>query len=358
MSGTSSIRPRRPISRRDFLRVGGLAGAASLAAACGVPATEQAAIPTPAPTQVCPTPAPTQSAGQPAGEIALRIAQISDMHIGPYGPEKDGFARAFRNIQARVPKMDLILNAGDSIGDALGSSDKKKIQADWDAFTGVVKAECSLPIHHAIGNHDVWGWGLSAGEQAAISSDPLFGKGWAVKDLGLPDRYYSFDNAGWRFLVLDSAQRPDPSFGDTGPVYIGQLDEGQYTWLAQQLEATPEAMPVCLLSHIPLLSACELLDGHTEWKGNWIVAGANVHYDARKLVALFMEHTNVRLCLSGHTHQVEDVRYHAVRYISDGAICGNFWNQSDPAFMGFPPGYVAVNLYKDGSSDSEFVAYA
>ncbi len=208
MAHTHTVRSGRPINRRDFLKVGGLVGAASVAAACGATATDRA----PAATQACPTPAPTQAAQQPTGEIALRIAQISDMHIGPYGPERDGFARALLNIQARAPKIDAILNAGDSIGDALVTPGNK-IQAEWDAFTGVVKADCSLPIHHAIGNHDIWGWGLPAAEQAAAKSDPLFGKGWAVRELGLPDRYYTFDQAGWRFLGLDSARGPIRSSG-------------------------------------------------------------------------------------------------------------------------------------------------
>lgn len=347
MHNLRNIRPRRPINRRDFLKVGGLIGAASVLAACGGTVSEATQIP----TQVCPTPVPTQSAEQPTREIAVRIAHITDMHIGPDGPGVEGFTRALRNVQARDPKIDVILNTGDSIVDALGAT-KEWAQAQWDAFNGVVKAECSLPIHHAIGNHDVWGWGLPA--ETPDSRDPVFPKEWAVRELGIPNRSYSFDLAGWRFLVLDSIHLPEYAIGQA---YTGKIDEEQFSWLVQQLEATPQSMPVCVASHIPILSACELLDGNNESTGNWLVPGAWVHIDARRLWALFWQHPNVKLCLSGHAHQVEDLRYHSVKYLSDGAICGNYWNESDPSYMGFTPGYGVVNLYMDGSSDSEFVEY-
>jgi 3',5'-cyclic AMP phosphodiesterase CpdA len=337
-----NIRPGRPINRRDFLKLGGLAGAASVLAACGGTVAEATQIP----PQVSPTPTPTQAAGRAVAEVALRIAHLSDMHVAAGGPSAQDFGRALQHAQARSPKIDIILNTGDCVGDSLGAT-KDAAQAQWDAFVGAVKAEASLPIYHAIGNHDVWGWGLPANVQKSLRGDPLFGKGFALQELGLPNRYYSFDKAGWRFLILDSTHLPPSEYPEYGQSYVGELDDDQYKWLVQQLEATPPSMPVCIASHIPIISACELLDGTTEYRGNWLVPGAWVHIDARRLWALFWQHRNVKLCLSGHTHQVEDVRYHGVKYLSDGS--------TEVAYMDFPPGYAIINLYKDGSSDSEFV---
>jgi len=345
MDKQRNIRLARAINRRDFLKVGGFVGAASVLAACGGTVTDKTQIP----PQESPTLTPTQPAGQATGEIAVRIAHISDMHIQPDGTGVDGFKQALLNVQARDPKIDFIINTGDCVDDAL-SATKDKAQAEWDAFKGALNAN-SLPIHHAIGNHDVWGWGHPAKEQAAISSDPLFGKGMAVQELGITNRYYSFDKAGWRFLVLDSTHLPDIQ---NGIPYTGKIDDEQYNWLVLQLGITSRSMPVCVVSHIPILCACELLDGDNESTGNWVVPGAWVHIDARRLWTLFWQYPNVKLCLSGHTHQVEDLRYHGVKYCTDGAICGAWWKGS---FMDFPPGYMVVNLYKDGTSDSEFVNY-
>ena len=206
----------------------------------------------------------------------------------------------------------------------------------------------SQPVIHAIGNHDVWGWGL---KDPSIESDPLYGKEMALERLGLSNRYYSYDQAGWHFIVLDSIHfrnevSPQP--------YIGKLDEEQFEWLKQDIEAVPQTVPICIASHIPFMAACEYFDGPNEDTGNWVVPACWMHIDARELRRLFLNHPNVRLCLSGHTHQREVINYLGVTYQTNGAICGNWWYGW---YMAFPPAYVMVNLYDDGSSDSLFVPY-
>jgi Icc protein len=62
----------------------------------------------------------------------------------------------------------------------------------------------------------------------------------------------------------------------------------------------------------------------------------------------------VRLCLSGHAHQHERGDYLGVKYLCDGAVCGNWWSGDS---MNFPPAYVVVDLYSDGSSDHTFIAH-
>ncbi len=77
-------------------------------------------------------------------------------------------------------------------------------QAQWDLWNRVLKAENGLPLRTCIGNHDIWGWERSKSQ--ANGSEPDYGKNWAVRALGLPGRYYSFDRAGWHFIALDSIQ--------------------------------------------------------------------------------------------------------------------------------------------------------
>jgi Icc protein len=139
-----------------------------------------------------------------------------------------------------------------------------------------------------------------------------------------------------------------------GGVAGGKFDEDQYAWLSQDLFFTPSKTPVCIVSHIPIICACEFFDGKNENTGNWIVPGAWIHIDARRMRELFHSYPNVRLCLSGYTHQQELLEYLGVKYLNDGAISGNWWKG---AYMDFPPGYVVVELYADGSSDSQFISY-
>ena len=356
----------KAINRRDFLKVGGVLGAASLLAGCAPSSPAVTPLPTmrPWPTSgstqeaasLSPPPAPTkvrapmQAVQHGDHGVAVRFAHITDMHIQPGGPGAESFARALRDLQARNPDLDFVLNTGDCVMETLHAQ-KADAESQWEAFRNVLDAECRLPIHHAIGNHDVWGWGLPADAQNSLKSDPLFGKGMALQQLQLPQRYYAFDGGGWHFLVLDSTHPAEVSPGEP---YTGKLDEEQFGWLTQQLEETSPATPVCIVSHIPVLAACEYLDGPNETSGNWLVPGAWVHIDARRLWKLFWAYPNVKLCLSGHTHQVEDLNYHGLRYMTNGAISGDWWRGP---YFDFPPGYVVVTLYKDGAGDSEFVAY-
>ncbi len=333
------------IKRREFLKMSGLAGAASLLAACG--AAEQ---PQPTPTS---SPSPTTTsevAKTPTPELAVRLAHITDMHIPEDKTGVDKLSLVMKDLQSVNPPIDFVFNTGDCIMDALGS-DKETALAEWDAFRSALPVDYPIPVYHAIGNHDVWGWGFSAEERAKQEQDALYGKGMAVQKLGLANPYYTFDKGGWHFIVLDDALQPEvrPS---THP-YTGKLDEQQYNWLVGELKATPATTPICIASHIPIFGACSLLDSD-ESSGNWVMPGAWQHIDGRKLIALFWQHRNVQLCLSGHTHQIEDLRYHGVKYINSGAICGNWWGG---AYHDFAPAYLLINLYKDGSSESEIVYY-
>jgi len=79
-----------------------------------------------------------------------------------------------------------------------------------------------------------------------------------------------------------------------------------------------------------------------------------MHIDACRFKDYFLTTSSIRLCLSGHTNQCEVFDYLGVRYMTNGAVRGNWWNG---ACLDFPPAYVMVNLYDDGSADSEFVPY-
>src|SRR5438552_2511432 len=72
--------------------------------------------------------------------------------------------------------------------------------------------------------------------------------------------------------------------------YEARLDDEQFDWLKADLQATPKTTPILILSHIPILAACALFDGDNEKSGDWVVPGAWMHLDARRLKSLFVEH--------------------------------------------------------------------
>ena len=337
MGAKGNSASRSNVNRRDFLTFGGITGAASLAAACGQgkPLTQ-------------PVSANKEASGQ--RKSVLRMAHITDMHMIDRVAATSGFARALANIRDLDPAVDVVFNTGDCVMDGL-KTDKAQVEGQWALFKSILKDGCSLPVYHAIGNHDVWGWGLPDSTQQQIKDDPLFGKGMAVMQLGLPGRYYAFDKAGWHFIVLDSTHLPE--IASDNP-YTGKLDDEQFAWLSSELKNTPSETPVCVISHIPILCVCEFFDGENETTGNWVVPGAWMHIDARRMRQLFLSFPNVRLCLSGHAHQQEALEYLKVKYLNDGAISGNWWQG---AYLDFPPGYVIIELFDDGSSESKFITY-
>ncbi|HPF40402.1 MAG TPA: metallophosphoesterase [Phycisphaerae bacterium] len=274
----------------------------------------------------------------------LRIAHLTDVHIQPERMADKGLIACLHHVQSLKDKPDIILNGGDSIMDSL-AKDKSRTRLQWNLWKQVLKDECSLPIEHCIGNHDVWGWTKS--KSGCTGNEDLYGKKWAVDEFGISNRYRSFDRAGWHFIVLDS------TFPD-GEGYKARLDEAQFVWLADDLAKTPKSTPVLVLSHIPILSAAAYFDGECEETGDWKVPGAWIHIDARRIKNLFNQHPNVKVCLSGHLHLVDRVDYSGVTYLCNGAVSGAWWKGRHQEF---DEGYAIVNLYDDGGFDREYIPY-
>ncbi len=69
---------------------------------------------------------------------------------------------------------------------------------------------------------------------------------------------------------------------------------------------------------------------------------------------------NGKLCLSGQTHQVDEVTFIGVKYIDGGAVSGNWWaddNRPSMVFEEFPPAYTLLDLYEDHSITYRNVFY-
>lgn len=275
----------------------------------------------------------------------LRLAHLTDVHLQPEKQAAEGFAKCLAHVQSQSDKPDLILFGGDNIMDSFDQT-KDRTRIQWDLWHRVLKADCSVPYLSCIGNHDVWGWGRKSG---ASPEEPGYGKAWAVEELRLPKRYFAVEKAGWKFIILDSTH-----LGDNRHGYLGKLDEEQFDWLAAELKATPKDKPILILSHIPILAACVFLDGNNEKTGDWVVPGSWMHIDTRKLTTLFHQSGNVKICLSGHTHMVDEVDYLGTTYYCDGAVSGAWWGGK---YHQFGEGYALIDLYDDGTTSREFVTY-
>jgi Icc protein len=274
----------------------------------------------------------------------MRIAYLTDIHVQPERNAGEGLIACLRHVQQLTPLPDVVFNGGDAIMDAF-EADESRTRRQWDLWHMIIHDECRLPIEHCLGNHDVWGWNRT--KSGTTGLEPLHGKRWAMEAFGLRERFHSFDRAGWHFIFLDSTF-------PKGDAYEARLDEEQFDWLQSDLQAVSPATPILVVSHIPILSACAYFDGDNEKTGDWLVPGAWMHLDARRIKGLFSRHANVKLCLSGHIHLLDRVEYNGVTYLCNGAVSGQWWKG---AYQECPPGYAVIDLRADGTFAHQYIPY-
>jgi len=270
----------------------------------------------------------------------LRVAHLTDIHLKNKWDAPARFAKCLHHVQQQ-PGVDFILNGGDIVFD-INKENLSTINDQWSLWHSTVKNDCSLPVHYVLGNHDIW-WNENDKSQA------IYGKKYSMDQLELKSPWYSFTKNGWKFIMLDSVH-----LDIDNTWYIGKLGDDQFNWLQNELQQTSVNMPVCVLSHIPILSATLMVDDIADGANKWEILGGDMHTDTNKIVDLFYKHSNVKLCLSGHIHLRDKVVYNGVTYICNGAVSGAWWegNKRQTA-----PGYGLIDLYEDGSFEERYVNY-
>lgn len=321
MSENQIVTPRSLASRRGFLQTAGAVAAGSL---------------------VLP-----RSAIAAARRRVLRIAHLTDIHIQPELRAPDGFRACLNHMEALPDKPQLILTGGDHVMDCYRQP-RERTRAQWDLFASVLKQESSIPVKSCIGNHDIWGWNKTKSE--TTGNEPEFGKNWASQVLAIPHPYYSFDQAGWHFIALDSV-RP----GARDEVFAAFLDEEQFAWLEKDLASVPPTTPVLIWSHIPIVSALPpTMNAGQSPLADMSIECGHIHSDGARILELLTKHPNVKACLSGHLHRIDHVEVKGVHFHCNGAVCGKWWRGGND---GFPEGYTVVDLYDDGSYQLSYVTY-
>jgi 3',5'-cyclic-AMP phosphodiesterase len=147
----------------------------------------------------------------------LRIGFIADVHQDVM---HDGVDRLQKFVtEMNRERVDMIMNLGDF---CIPHERNNEFLITWNAFSGAK--------YHVLGNHD---------------TDGGYKREQAVEYLGMPARYYSFDQQGVHFIVLDGN---DPDGKTKG--YQQFVAEDQLQWLADDLAKTK--LPVVVQIHQPL----------------------------------------------------------------------------------------------------------
>ncbi len=170
--------------------------------------------------------------GTPAtGAKPLRFGVISDLHHLQFKKSEEPRLKAFMDAVLKE-KPDFIIQCGDFCRPT-GSDG---IMAEWNRFKG--------PKYHVLGNHD-----MDVCDKATI-----------MKLWGMEKPYYSFDQGGYHFVVMDRnfLLKEDKTLEDYNNSNWGPLpapkrsftDAPQLEWLKQDLAAAK--YPVVVFMHQPV----------------------------------------------------------------------------------------------------------
>ena len=303
------------LSRRELMRLmtsGALGGAAAAAAGCGV-----------------------RESRSPEPELPdFTVALLTDPHVNEEKGAPEGWTKALAHAMARTRPPELVMTGGDLVFDVLEVG-RERADAQFELFDRAL-ASVSVPVHHALGNHDCFG----VYETSGVSpEDPLYGKRYFLEHFGLERAYSSFDHEGWHFVVLDTIGLGDGK-------YRGWVDSEQLAWLDDDLATA--AKPTVVVGHIPLFS------NFIEWRRGTSegipdrVSVVNSHEVAEVLV----KHP-VKLVLAGHLHVNETFHYKGITFANIGAVSGNWW---DGLRDGFEEGY-AILEFRGDQVDWRYVDY-
>jgi Icc protein len=266
---------------------------------------------------------PSYTAATPAPG-SFDFVFFTDTHIQPELDAAHGCDLCFKKIAGLRPEFAMM--GGDHVFDAFGVN-KVRAGMVYDLYERTEQL-LGMPLHHAIGNHDVFGVLAKSG---VASTDPAYGKKMFQDRMGRT--YYSFDYKGYHFVVLDSVQPTEDR------LWEARVDEDQLRWLRDDLKALPHGMPVIAVVHCPLVTAFATY-AYTQ------IVGADRKYNTMTVanapdVLQIFENANVPAVLQGHTHVNEVVNYKNTQYITSGAVCGNWWRGPR---MGTPEGFTVVSL--------------
>jgi 3',5'-cyclic AMP phosphodiesterase CpdA len=271
----------------------------------------------------------------------FRFVFMPCIHLRRELRSPEGLAAALQAVGKLSPKPDFILTGGDM---CQNMRDQTLAQSDeiTSLFRTVYDANCKLPAHYCLGNHDLAAW-----NKADSFTDPRYGKSMTLEKFAMKQRYYSFEHGGWRFAVLDYMLSREPG------KFTAEIDAEQLAWLRSDL-AAHSGQPTLVVTHAPVISAVELFSDRARRSDEALaVPFGRVISNAPALVETARA-GNVRAFVSGHLHLVERLELMGHTFICSGSVSGHQW--TGPR-MGTPEGFGIFDCRADGSFDFTYQAY-
>lgn len=272
----------------------------------------------------------------------FRFVFMPCIHFRPDLRSPEGLATALKAVEGLNPKPDFIITGGDvchNLRDETIEASEKRL----DEFKRVWDDNTLIKTYHALGNHEIPGWGKPAVPESDVSG----GFKLPVRKLGMPGTSYSFEHKGWQFIVAHNVVLLEQG-KLTGKFNPDVLD------LVKSAVADNKTKPTVVVSHIPIVTVTEFFSGRATLTDNvWsLPAGRLVGNPQAILDAL--EGANFKLALSGHIHRVDDISFLGHRFICSGAVSGAQWNGPDHETQ---PGFGIIDCMNDGTFSFQYHEY-
>lgn len=260
--------------------------------------------------------------GRAEAPAPLRVVFFTDVHARTEWGTTGALARAVAAINAQKP--DLVIGGGDYITDGFESS-AEAVEPRWAAFLDM-REKIAAPFQPALGNHDLVA--VAPGDGSPPAADP---RGAFREKLGVERTCRSFDFKGWHVILLDAIEVTGDALRYRGFVGPEEMD-----WLKGDLAALAPDTPIVLVSHMPLMTPFfQATEGPTA------AAPANrVVVNSRDVLKLF-EGRTLALVLQGHTHVHDAIEWRGTRFVTGGAVCGQWWRGP---WHGTEEGFTVVAL--------------
>ena len=230
------------------------------------------------------------------------FVHFTDIHIQPELHGDVGSRMCISKINAMKP--DFAICGGDLVFDVNTTAAPRAKQL-FDLYAETIKP-LHMPIHTVVGNHDVYGISTNGG---VAPTDPLYGKKMFEDRIGPPGREF-----------------------------IGFVDEEQIAWMRTDLARMNPGSKLVVVTHIPLVSSVlQLVPDPGRAADIYLVT------NAQQVLNVLWPY-KPQLVLQGHTHIRETVEYNGCRFITSGAVCGNWWKGPRD---GHPEGFAVLTVRRD-----------
>jgi alkaline phosphatase len=232
----------------------------------------------------------TSLAETAAAPPAVRVGLLTDIHYGDKAPVG---TRYYRESLAKMDEAVASFNKEQpafvvELGDLVDRADTVEQELEWLAAIEKRFAATAVPRHYVLGNHCV---------------DTLTKAEFAAHTSAGKTPHYSFDHAGFHFVILDACYRSDgaPYGRKNSDWQDANIPDAELQWLRDDLAKS--TVPVVVFAH-------QRLD----------VAGKHSIRNAEAVRALLEQNNRTLAVFQGHSHKNDYQQIKGIHYVTHVAM--------------------------------------